>query len=335
LSNATTSSKIEFLSELWCRILQLAAVCPDDNFFDLGGDSARAVQLFAEIGKAFGQQLPPVMIYQVPTVALQATLLEHPAKPDLSPLVQLKAARPDATVFLVPGLGGGPAELMQLARFVHAPHSIYGLQSKGIDGFDEPCDRIEDMAEFYANAITQFQPHGPYFLAGYSLGGLVALEIARRFLASGEKIALLVLLDSYPHINFLSLGQRLRLLAQRARTRMAKFGRPPRINVRLGGLASADEISSFAPAFDRVRESAYLALRRYRPTFYPGAVKFIRAAEVSEFPENPEAVWFHLVEKLEVESVPGDHLGMMTTHYKVVASVLSRYLEQANSSKAA
>jgi thioesterase domain-containing protein/acyl carrier protein len=330
VSNTSTAPKIELLTQLWCRVLQLTAVGPDDNFFDLGGDSALAVQLFAEIAEACGQQLPPVMIYHVPTIASQAALLEHPAKPEFSPLVLLKPGPEDSAVFIAPGLGGGPAEFLQLAKFMHAPHSIYGLQPKGIEGFDEPSAQIGDMAEFYARAIAQFQPHGPYILAGYSLGGLVALEMARRFVASGEKISLLILLDSYPHICSLSRGRRLRLLVQRARVRIANFQRPPRTDLRLGGLGSAEEISTFAPAFGRVRESAYLALRRYRPTFYSGAVKFIRAAEVSEFPEDPKAVWSRFVEKLEVETVPGDHLGMLTTHYEILASVLDRYLRNAD-----
>ena len=327
MSNTTTASKIELLTQIWCRILQLSAVGPDDNFFDLGGDSALAVQLFGEIAEVCGQQLPPVMIYHAPTIASLAALLDQPAKPELSPLVLLKTGLPDSNVFIAPGLGGGPAEFFQLAKFMHAPYSIYGLQPKGIEGFDEPSAQIEDMANFYASAIVRVQPHGPYFLAGYSLGGLVALEMARRFVTKGEKISLLVLMDSYPHIKFLAPLDRLRLRVQRARMRVANLRRPPRTDIRLGGLASPDEISTFAPAFERVRESASLALRRHRPTFYPGTVKFIRAAEISDFPEDPKAVWSQLIEKFGVETVPGDHLGMLTTHYRVLASVLDRYLQ--------
>lgn len=325
--NTSTASKIELLTQIWRRILQLSAVGPDDNFFDLGGDSALAIQLFAEIAEACGQQLPPVMIYHVPTIASQAALLEQPSKPELSPLVLLKPGRAGSNVFIAPGLGGGPAEFFQLAKFMHAPHSVYGLQAKGIEGFDEPSAEIKDMADFYATAIVRVQPHGPYVLAGYSLGGLVALEMARRFVENGEEISLLVLLDSYPHINFLPPRQRLRLLMQRAKMRVGNLRRPTRADTRLGGLASPAEISTFAPAFERVRESASLALRRYRPRSYRGAVKFIRAAEISEFPDDPRAVWSQFIANLEVETAPGNHLGMLTTHYRDLASVLDRYLQ--------
>ena len=156
-----------------------------------------------------------------------------------------------------------------------------------------------------------------------------ALEMARTLTAKGQTVGLLTLIDSYPDINFLATGQRLRLSVQRTKQRALNFVRPQGTRIRLGGLSSQDEISTFAPAFERVRDAAYKALRRYEPRFYPGAVKFVRAAEVTQFPADPKAVWSHLVGKLEVETVPGDHLGMLTTQYEKLASALNRDLEAA------
>jgi thioesterase domain-containing protein len=329
VSDAGTSSTIEDLTEIWQRVLQLPSIGPNDNFFDLGGDSALAVQLFAEIADACGRQLPAVMIYHVPTIASQVALLDLRSTPELSPLVMLKSGIPEASLFIASGLGGGPAEFFQLVQCMQTPYRVFGLQPKGIEGFDEPCERIEDMADFYLKAVLRFQPHGPYFLAGYSLGGLVALEMARTLTAKGQTVGLLTLIDSYPDINFLATGQRLRLSVQRTKQRALNFVRPQGTRIRLGGLSSQDEISTFAPAFERVRDAAYKALRRYEPRFYPGAVKFVRAAEVTQFPADPKAVWSHLVGKLEVETVPGDHLGMLTTQYEKLASALNRDLEAA------
>ena len=66
-----------------------------------------------------------------------------------------------------------------------------------------------------SRAIGKLQPRGPYVLVGYSLGGLVVLEMAQRLSANGEKVALLAMLDAYPQFRYLSLGQRLRLIARR------------------------------------------------------------------------------------------------------------------------
>lgn len=329
MPDTRTQSTIEVLTQIWQRLLQVSSVGTEDNFFDLGGDSALAVQLFSEIADVCGQQLPPVMIYHVPTIASLAILLEQRSTPELSPLILLKSGTQRTPVFIASGLGGGPAEFFHLVKFIRAPNPIFGLQPKGTEGFDEPSERIEEMADFYLNAVVRFQPEGPYILAGYSLGGLVALEMARSLRAAGQQIALLVMIDSYPDINFLRSGQRMQVIAQRMRRRIANFGQSARAVVRLGGLPSPEAISTFAPAFERVRDAAYRALQLYRPVFYAGPMKFIRAEQVTEFPADPRAIWSRLVGQLEVETVPGDHLGMLTTHYEKLAGVLNRYLEAA------
>jgi acetoacetyl-CoA synthetase len=327
--DSRTYSTVGLLTPIWQRLLQVSKVDLDDNFFDLGGDSALAVQLFSEIAESCGRQLPPVMIYHVPTIASLATLLEEGLTPELSPLIPLKSGTHGAPVFIASGLGGGPAEFFQLVKYVTAPNTIFGLQPKGIEGFDTPCERIEDMANFYLKAVLRFQPQAPHILIGYSLGGLVALEMARELYASRRQVALLVMIDSYPDIKFLPPMQRLQLLMQRMKRRVKHFGQPSRMHIRLGGLPSPEAITTFAPAFDRVRNAAYRALRRYKPRPYPGPVKFIRAEQVTEFPPNPETIWATLVSKFESDTVPGDHLGMLTTHYEKVAKVLNRYLEAA------
>ena len=78
-----------------------------------------------------------------------------------------------------------------------------------------------------------------------------------------------------------------------------------------------------------VRDCAYQALKRYRPHYYSGKIKFVRAEISSDFPDDPVAVWANLAAEFEVETVPGDHLGILTTHFESLGSVLSRYLQEA------
>jgi len=84
------------LIQIWQSLLRLPNVDINANFFDLGGDSALAVELFAKIADACGQQLPPVMIYHVPTIAAQAALLQQQSTPELSPLIMLKSGERDS-----------------------------------------------------------------------------------------------------------------------------------------------------------------------------------------------------------------------------------------------
>ena len=325
ITNPTT---IEFLIQAWGRVLRLPSVGLEDNFFDLGGNYSQAVQLFQILSEARGLQLPPVLIYHAPTIVSQACLLDNPQKYESGPVVPLRPGQPNLIAFIAAGLGGVPADFFPIAKLIHGAYSIYGLQPKGIDGFNDPADRIEDMADFYTSAILRFQPNGPYILLGYSLGGLVFLEVARRLVRRGQKITLLVMIDSYPDFNLLSTDQRMRSFARRAKVRALGFARATRRNMRLGSVVKADNVSTFALAFERVRDSAYIALSRYRPAFYPGTVKFIRAAEVSDFPEDAKAVWSQLVEGIQIETVPGNHVGIVTTYHRVLTSVLNCYLEE-------
>src|SRR6202034_2506585 len=198
-----------------------------DNFFDLGGDSLLAVNLFFEIEQVFGREMPPVMIYQAPTIAALAAELELPSASRLPALVLLKAGNNEPPIFIAHGLGGSVIDFYQLVKYIDSPQPIYGMQARGIDGVDEPFDRIEDLAQFYLDAIKKIQPHGPYYLVGYSLGGLVMLEMAQRLTKKGEKVALLGMLESYPHPKFLSLKQRVRLGTRLANQRASTVGKLP------------------------------------------------------------------------------------------------------------
>lgn len=321
-----TSATVEALAPIWRRVLQLSSVGADDNFFDLGGDSALALQLFNEIALACGRDLPPVIIYHAPTIAALAGLLDQPVAPRIPPLVQLKAGSQEPPVFIAHGLGGSVMDFFQVVKHVQTSHAIHGMQAKGIDGVEEPLDRIEDMARYSLDAVRELQPHGPYLLIGFSLGGLVTLEMAQQLTAAGEKIGLLAMLDSYPHVSHLSRGQRARLSTRQAWRGIAKrlqwLGvRPP--------YQTTVEVSP-SPALQYFRDCAYRALEAYQPRFYRGKIDFVRAAIPTDFPAQPAAVWSHLAEEFNVLTVPGDHVGIMTTHFESLASVISSLLRKAS-----
>jgi acetoacetyl-CoA synthetase len=316
---------VEVLTPIWQRVLQFSSVGIDDNFFDLGGDSALALELFHEIALACGRDLPPVVIYHAPTISALAALLEQPNTPRIPPLVPLKeGSKPP--VFIAHGLGGSAMDFFQIVKHIRTANSIYGLQAKGIDGLEAPLDRIEDMARYSLDAVQQLQPHGPYLLVGFSLGGLLTLEMAQQLIAQGEEIGLLAMLDSYPYMSYLSLGQRTRLATRLTWRWVAS--RSQWLGVNAPYRTTVDSPTS--PALQRFRDGDRLALERYRPRFYPGEISFIRAAIPTDFPANPVAVWSHLAHRFESETVPGDHLGIMTTHFEALASALSRYLERAS-----
>ncbi len=244
--------------------------------------------------------------------------------PAPSPLARLREGSEEPPIFMAHGLGANAAQLLPLAGHIDVPHSIYGIEYLGSDGTTKPLSSIEGMARFYRDAIKQVQPVGPYFLIGYSLGGLVAFEMARQLAQTPGDIGLLLMVDSYPHLLALTLGQQVRLVCRRAGrgTRAALgFGHRP--------LSTRPPDAPAAAGNREVREAAELALKRYRPSYYGGAVKFIRASAASVFPEDPVAVWAPLAAGFSMETVPGDHVEMITGHVKILASAVSRHLTGA------
>ena len=337
VSQKLVPTMVEMLVPIWRRVLQRSSIGIDDNFFDLGGNLRSADILFAEIARACGRELPSAMIYHAPTIAALARLLEQPTLPRFSPFVQIKAGDQQSPILIVHGLAG-TLPFYGLAQHIRTGHSIYGIQGKGVDGMEEPLESVEDMAAFYLDSIQDVQPHGPYILIGYSFGGLVALEMAQRLTKSGEEVALLVLIDAYPHLRYLSPGQRLRLIARRAlrRTgmkqrlaRAASYLTPRLGRLRNGGnrLAEASRLS-FEETALRVKAKAYVALAHYRPLFYDGKVKFVKSESDSYYPSDPVAVWVKLAAEFEFETVPGGHLDMVTTDFERLAAVLTRYVKE-------
>ncbi len=343
-----THATIEILAPIWQRVLQRPSIRAEDNFFDLGGDPSSAAKLFQEIARICGRKLPAVTIFQAPTMASLAAVLQQPTAPRFPPLTQLKAGSSQPPVFIKHGLGGSVMEVFQVVKAIQTRHAIFGLQSKGLDGKEEPVATVEDIARSHLDAIRMLQPRGPYALIGYSFGGLVMMEIAQRLHESGENVALLAMLETYPHRRLLPLKERLDLYTGVARHHAANANKLP-ARKKLAYLTSraarnrfatedGNGIASHPPenglvgatGLDRVRKSECLALKCYRPRFYKGKINFVKSANRGFlFPHDAAAVWEKMAEEFEIDTVAGDHFGIVTTHCQELAAVLSRHLAAA------
>ena len=346
-SNANDRSRVnDRLASIWERVLQRSPIPHHANFFDLGGDSLLAVSLFLEIEREIGQSLPITAIYDAPTVATMAALLEQPCIRKFTPLILLKAGVGDP-IFIVHGVGGAVIELSQLGKAIRTQRPVYAIQAKGLDGVEEPFDSITAMADYYLENIKEIQFRGPYLLVGYSFGGVVAFEMARRLSAKGEEIGLLVLLDSYTHPRSWPMNSRLSVWWRRASRRISAVTEVPFAETTAYALRRISDTArnlrtygkpygprrfridpSLPAAVQRVFVSCEAALRRYEPCFYPGKVTFLRAATAVRYPSNPTRIWSHLVRELEVHTVSGEHMELVRAHVDSLAARLSLCLER-------
>ena len=186
------------LTRIWQELLGVEPIGANQNYFDLGGDSILAVQLFAHIQKVFQIKLPVATLFEAPTIEELARILRRDTAPTSgwSPLVAIQPTGSRLPFFCVHGAGGNVLIYRDLSRHLGSDQPFYGLQSQGLDGNRPPLSKIEDMAALYVKEIQRARPHGPYFLGGYCGGGTIAFEVAQQLQSQGEQIALLALFDT-------------------------------------------------------------------------------------------------------------------------------------------
>ncbi len=197
---APHSHSERLLAELFQQLLGCEKVFADDDFFALGGHSLLAMRLAAELRRRDVLPLSVGQIIAARSVEKLAALLDGDANSAAGgngALLPLRAGV-GPTLFCIHPASGFAWQYSALLHYVQGDFPIVGLQSPRPDGVIAACHSVDAMCEQHLSAIRQQQPSGPYFLLGYSLGGTLAHGIAARLQASGEEVAFLGLLDTYP-----------------------------------------------------------------------------------------------------------------------------------------
>ncbi|WP_289007986.1 amino acid adenylation domain-containing protein [uncultured Thermomonospora sp.] len=187
----------ELLCSLFAEVLGVEKVGADVSFFDLGGDSIAAMRLATRARQA-GLELSPRDVFTHQTVEALARAGDSTEQdaPSLEVLLPIRATGSRPPLFFVHPAGGLAWPYFQFQRHLGPEQPIYGLQARVFTSGTLP-ESVNAMAADYLEQIRTVQPHGPYHLAGWSLGGLIAYEMACRLQADGEEVALLALIDSY------------------------------------------------------------------------------------------------------------------------------------------
>ena len=186
------------LVQIWERLLKFQPIGIQYNFFELGGNSLLAAQLFDQIEKAFRKKLPLATLFQAGTIEQQAAILRQENwVPNWSSLVTLQSGGLKVPLFLAAPVGGNVLSYRDLVINLPADQPCYGLQALGLDGAQAPHSSINEVAAHYIHEIQTVQPKGPYYLAGSSFGGLVAYEMAQQLQDMGQPVALVIMFDAY------------------------------------------------------------------------------------------------------------------------------------------
>lgn len=182
------------ITAIWSRVLAMTVGIDDDFFEDLGGGSLDALEIVAEVSRVTGRSLPLSLILELNTVRKMSGYLA--AQPDKDrTVIALQRDGSEPPLFCVSGKGGSVIVFRALAEALGSEQPFFGLTHHGIDPKSLPTT-LAALAACYADAIRQQQPDGPYYVAGYSAGGLVAYEVARQMARAGDVVAFVGLLDT-------------------------------------------------------------------------------------------------------------------------------------------
>jgi amino acid adenylation domain-containing protein len=321
------------LTQVWENTLGVSSVGVKDNFFELGGNSLLAVRLMAQIRKEFGEQVPINSLFHGATVEDLAQVLRQQThgKSESSLVgIQTSGARPP--LFCVHPIGGSVFCYLELSKGLGHEQPLYGLQAPGLYGEREPFGSIEELASHYLQAIRDVQPRGPYHLGGWSMGGVVAFEMAQQLRQQGEEVAFLGLIDSAAPKPVEGIDDAT-VLAGFLRDLGAQVGRSsgkslPDMSERLRGLDRHAQVACLLeeavangilpPQTDaaqlenllRVFRGNVQALSSYVPQRYDGRLALFRATGNNG--QDLVSAWANYAAAVEIYSLPGSHYTVMT-----------------------
>jgi acyl-coenzyme A synthetase/AMP-(fatty) acid ligase/thioesterase domain-containing protein len=309
------SSWERLVHEQFAAVLELEEFSIHDDFFELGGDSLAAEALVArmnELSASRAQPLTTAVLTAAPTVAQLAETARRRVRDARPTLVKLRdgGSRP---VFLVAGAGSAALSLRTLAQRLDVEGPVYGLQANGLENRALPDWSVRRIARRHLTTIREVQPVGPYRLAGHSLGGLVALEVAHRLRALGEDVELLAVVDSFPPEP--SVQPRRRFDSRLARWKEG-------LSLALTGVLPHAGLGHYV----RFYHQGVFISRFYVAAPYPGPTLVLVAADDED--AAARRLWAsHLSGDWSVVDVPGDHLSILRDpRVAQVADLVSRAL---------
>ncbi|EPX57243.1 Long-chain-fatty-acid--CoA ligase [Cystobacter fuscus DSM 2262] len=325
------------VARVFAEVLGLPRVGVTETFFELGGHSLSAVRVFAALRDTLGIQLPLKAIFEAPTVEALARRIERPVSPKGGALVTLREGGHKAPFFAVHPIGGSVFCYAELARSLDPQRPFLALQARGLEGEAPPRERIEEMAAAYVEEIRRVRPLGPYLLGGWSLGGVVAFEMAQQFLRAGEPVAL-VLIDSYLSSTPSEEASSAELLTGFLQDVTALEGR----SVDAWAPGDVSRVEELAPVLEAVGVDAQRgrslfevfraharALDQYVARPYPGTLFLLRSTDDPD--AAMEETWKRLAQgEVRASTLETHHYGLLRApHVQRLAAWLRACLDEA------
>ena len=321
------------MAGIWSELLERGDFSPEDDFFELGGDSLLAVWLMEEIADRTGTDLPLSLLLEGATVRELANAVDaQAAQPSMSRGINVHGTR--SPLFWIHGW----AELLSMRDHFDADQPVFQIQ--------DPLARrwhvkppLELSARRYVEELRHIRREGPYQLIGYSFGGVIAYEMAQQLVASGESVNFLGLLDTpapscvFPlpvrlRMHIANIAQLRRMLAElRARSRLRGSYLRHTVSAITGHRWLRWLLKRLPKDWRVPTPPGSLARIGYQPNSYPGHIVLFWATEGWGRPDRtPDLGWASLADGgLSVRAVPGNH---RTMAYGPNARILARQVTE-------
>lgn len=314
----------EKLKDIWKNILNQGNIGVNDNFFTIGGHSLLGVRMFIELEKQLGVRLPLQVLFKAPTIkSLAAEIDNAESSIEWQPVVMFRKGGNKPPLFCLHMHNGNIYRWKVLEKYLPEDQPIYAIQPKALDARQTPHRNIVEQAAYYIQEIKKIQPHGPYYFAGLCYGGTVAFEMALQLQATGEKTALVFMVNNYAPLENPKLYRLTKGFERFFKLDFSeKLNYALEKNIRIGKKIKEKALGIFSkkaeetlPAHKVVNEDIRvihtLALMAYKPSVkYNGNVFIVRAGGPVEDPEFYDETigWKKWVNgKIEVVQIEGSN----------------------------
>nr|WP_082752497.1 non-ribosomal peptide synthetase [Rhodococcus ruber] len=341
---APTTPAEEIVAGVFAEVLGVERVGLDDDFFALGGNSLNATQVANRLRTKTGIDVRIQWFFADPTVeGLAGRLLEaatseldYDVTQDVAMAVVLPIRRKGARepLFCVHPMYGLSWCYSGLTRFAE-DRPVYGLQSPALSEDEALPGSLEDMALRYVDEIRRIQPHGPYHLLGWSLGGVLSHIIAVELQSAGEEVATLAMLDSHHNLEVSEFHDAVREALEEVGIDLGDADISNMSTENAEQLFETMVVGGPALDLERVRRIYASAIRSaeliasHTPGMYRGNLLYFSATEHLPGVDDPAQRWSEFVEGEIVDvSVPGTHADMTTPEsLAIIGPVLARHLD--------